>query len=106
MPVCIQIFDRVSGYSQEVSAALVTDRSSGSLVGVLVVLRSTCRLTDEPLGGGALNEEKSDPRTTCTTLPIPVTRWTFGFLRVAATVAAACSLPAEKNTVVDLSGSG
>ena len=51
-------------YPQLVSAALVTVRSSGSLVGWVLVLRSICRLTDEPLGGGALNEEKSGPSTT------------------------------------------
>lgn len=94
------------GYSQLVSAALVTDKSSGSLVGKLLVLRSICTLTDEPLGGGALTEEKSEPSTTCTVFPIPVTRWTFGFARVAATVAAACSLPGEKSTVVDFSELG
>ena len=96
----------LEGYSQLVSAALVTDKSSGSLVGKLLVLRSICTLTDEPLGGGALTEEKSEPSTTCTVFPIPVTRWTFGFARVAATVAAACSLPGEKSTVVDFSELG
>src|SRR6201996_609255 len=95
-----------SGYSHEVSAALVTDKSSGSLATALLLLRSIWTLTDEPLGGGAPTAEKSGPSTTCTTLPIPVIRSTFGFVRVAATVAAACSLPGEKNTVVDFSALG
>ena len=69
MPVFVQILERGCGYSQVVSAALVTDKSSGSLVGGLLVLRSICTLTDEPLGGGALTEEKSGPSTTCTVLP-------------------------------------
>jgi len=67
MPVFVQIFDRVGGYSHEVSAALVTVKSSGSLDSAPLLLRSICTLTDEPLGGGALNEEKSGPSTTCTT---------------------------------------
>jgi hypothetical protein len=106
MPVCIQIFEHGCGYSHVVSAALVTDKSSGSVVGGLLVFRSICTLTDEPLGGGALTDEKSGPSTTCTVLPIPLTRSTFGFAKVAATVAAACSLPGENNTVVDFSELG
>src|ERR1700761_7311681 len=94
------------GYSQVVSAALVTDKSSGSLVGKLLVLRSICTLTDDPVGGGTPTDEKSGPSTTWTTCPIPVTRSSFEFAKVAATVAAACSLPGEKNTVVDFSALG
>src|SRR5271156_5224076 len=105
MWVVLTILDRC-GYSQVVSAALVTDKSSGSWVGGLLVLRAICTLTDEPVGGGALTEEKFEPSTTSTTCPIPVTRSTLEFANVAATVAAACSLPGEKNTVVDLSELG
>ena len=89
-----------------VSAALVTVKSSGRLVGGLLVLRSTCTLIDEPAGGGVPTEAKSEPSTTCTTCPIPVIRSTFEFANVAATVAAARSLPREKNTVVVLSDLG
>src|SRR6201982_3729411 len=106
MPVFVQFPDGGCRYSQVVSAALVTDKSSGSLVGGVLVLRSTGTLTDEPAGGGALTEEKSGPSTTWTTCPIPVTRSTFGFANDAATVAAAFSLPGEKNTVVDFSELG
>ncbi len=59
-------------------------------------------LTDDPEGGGAATARKSGPSTTCTRLPMPVTRSTFEFANVVATVAAACSLPGEKNTVVEL----
>ncbi|BEH79157.1 hypothetical protein YM3MPS_49600 [Mycobacterium pseudoshottsii] len=83
-----------------VSAALVTVRSSGSLIGGLVELRLICTLTDEPLGGGAVTALKSAPSTTCTTSPIPVTRSTLLLPNAAATVAAACSLPGAKSTVV------
>ena len=37
---------------------------------------------------------------------MPVTRSMVGFANDDATVAAACSLPAEKNTVVEFSGPG
>ena len=52
------------GYSQLVSAALVTVKSPGSLVVGLLALRPICTLIDEPLGGGADTELKSGPRTT------------------------------------------
>ena len=52
------------GYSQLVSAALVTVKSSGSLVAGLLALRSICTLIDEPVGGGAVTELKSGPSTT------------------------------------------
>src|SRR5271156_1602993 len=106
MPVFVQFLDGGCRYSQVVSAALVTDKSSGSSVGGVLALRSTCTLTDEPAGGGALTEKKSGPGTTCTTCPIPGTRSTFGFANAAPAVAAACSLPGEKNTVVDFSELG
>ena len=64
----------------------------------------TC--TEEPLGFGGLTEAKSEPSTTCTVLPIPVTRSIVGSANADATVAAACSLPGEKNTVVEVSGPG
>ena len=91
-------------YSQVVSAALVTERSSGSWVGVLPLPWSKCTCTEEPLGFGGLTEAKSDPSTTCTVLPLPLTRSIVGSVNADATVAAASSLPAEKNTVVDVSG--
>src|SRR6202034_2895696 len=87
-------------YSQVVSAALVTVRSSGSLVGGLLALRTICRLTGDPAGGGVPTEVKSEPSTTCTTCPVPVIRSTLEFANEAATVAAACSLPGEKSTLV------
>ena len=93
-------------YSQVVSAALVTVRSSGSRVGGLLVFRLTCMLTEEPLGGGEVTVLKSGPSTTWTTDPIPVTRSSVEFPNAAATVAAACSLPGEKNTVVVFSDLG
>ena len=43
-----------------------------------VALRSICTLTDEPTGGVAPTDEKSEPSTTCTTCPVPVIRSTFG----------------------------
>src|ERR1700742_5223451 len=89
--------DAKNGYSQVVSAALVTVRSSGSLVGVLPEPRSICTLIDEPLGGGVLTELKSGPSTTWTTCPYPETRWTLALANDDATVAAACSLPAENS---------
>src|ERR1700753_4226293 len=93
-------------YSQVVSAALVTVRSSGSLVGGLLALRLICRLTGDPAGGGVRTEVKSEPRTTCTTCPVPVIRSTLELANEAATVAAACSLPGENSTLVVLSGFG
>src|ERR1700760_4095565 len=93
-------------YSQVVSAALVTVRSSGSLVGGLLALRLICRLTGDPAGGGVPTEVKSEPSTTCTTCPVPVIRSTLEFANEAATVAAACSLPGEKSTLVVFSGFG
>ncbi|CKQ96526.1 Uncharacterised protein [Mycobacterium tuberculosis] len=54
----------------------------------------------EPLGRGARTALKSWPSTTWTSWPIPVTRSIFDWPNTAATVAAACSLPGEKNTVV------
>src|SRR5271154_6512869 len=93
-------------YSQVVSAALVTVRSSGSLVGGLLALRSICRLTGDPAGGGVATEVKSEPSTTCTTCPVPVIRSTLEFANEAATVAEACSLPGENNTLVVLRGFG
>ncbi len=80
-----------------VSAALVTVRSSGSLVGGLEELRLICTLTVEPLGRGARTALKSWPSTTWTSWPIPVTRSIFDWPNTAATVAAACSLPGEKH---------
>src|SRR6185312_11138002 len=97
---------RHGGHSQVVSAALVTVRSSGSRVGGLLEFRLICMLTEEPLGGGVPTELKSGPSTTWITEPIPVTRSTFELPNAAATVAAACSLPGEKNTVVVFSELG
>src|ERR1700722_13770256 len=93
-------------YSQVVSAAVVTVRASGSLVGGLLALRVICRLTGDPAGGGVPTEVKSEPSTTCTTCPVPVIRSTLEFANEAATVAAACSLPGENSTLVVLSGFG
>src|SRR6478609_7323973 len=96
-----------SNYSQVVSAALVTVRSSGSSVACsLLVPRTMCTCTDDPLGEGGLTELKSEPSTTRTTSPIPVTRSMVALWKDDATVAAACSLPGEKNTVVEVSGPG
>src|SRR5690349_1894087 len=94
-------------YSQVVSAALVTVRSSGSSVVVLLdVPRSSCTWTVEPLGDGGVTELKSEPSTTRTTSPMPVVRSMVALWKDEATVAAACSLPGEKNTVVESSGPG
>src|ERR1700744_2286483 len=96
-------------YSQVVSAALVTVRSSGSLVGGLLALRLICRLTGDPAGGGGRGERTgltSEPSTPGTTCPVPVIRSTLELANEAATVAAACSLPGEKSTLVVLRGFG
>ena len=89
-----------------VSAALVTVRSSGRWVGSLLVPLSTWTCIGEPLGDGGATELKSDPSTTRIVVPIPDTRSMVGLENDDATVAAACSLPAEKNTVVEFSGPG
>jgi hypothetical protein len=73
---------------------------------VPAALSVRCICTDEPVGGGVVTALKSGPRTTCTTSPIPVARWICGSGSAGATVAAACSLPDEKNTVVDESELG
>src|ERR1700734_4287324 len=93
-------------YSQVVSAALVTVRASGSLVGGLLALRGICRLTGDPAGGGLPTEAKSEPSTTCTTCPVPVIRSTLEFANEAPTVAAAPPLPGENSPLVGLSGFG
>src|SRR5690348_6007660 len=93
-------------YSQVVSAALVIVRSSGRLVGVLLESCATWTCTGEPLDGGELTEWKSLPSTTWTTSPRFVARSMFEFGNAEATVAAACSLPGEKKTVVVPSGPG
>ena len=86
----------VFAYSQLISAPLVTVRSSGSSVGVAAPLWMTLMLTREPLGGGALTPVKSEPSSTWTRSPLPVTRSILGLPRVAAMVAAACSLPVQQ----------
>src|SRR5690242_14519943 len=93
-------------YSQVVSAALVTVRSCGSWVCAVLVPCTTCTWTSEPLGVGAFTVWKSEPSTTRTTVPMPLTRSIVGLANDDATVAAACSLPGEKNTVVDGNVSG
>ena len=93
-----------AGYSQVVSAALVTERSSGSWVGVLPLPWRTWTCTEDPLGFGGLTVAKSEPSTTCTVSPFPLTRSIVGSVNADATVAAASSLPGEKNTVVEFSG--
>ena len=90
-------------YLQVVSAALVMLRSSGSLVGSpdrLPCVTLSCAV--EPLEAGVPTEVKSVPRTTRTTSPRPDTCSTWAPGNDDATVAAACSCPAEKNTVVDV----
>ena len=103
---CEMRVNACSGYPQVVSAALVSVRSSGSLVAVSALVLSSCMVTDEPLGAGEVTAWKSGPRTTWTTSRSPVTRSTLASRNADATVAAACSLPGEKNTVVAVSELG
>jgi len=70
------------------------------------VSRTTWTCTGEPLGDGGVTEWKSLPSTTRTTSPNPLTRSMVGLMNAEATVAAACSLPGEKKTVVEFSGPG
>src|SRR5690625_5029755 len=93
-------------YSQVVSAALVTVRSSGNSVGSALAPRLSWTLTCEPLAAGLLTPWKSEPSTTRTILPNPVTRSIGAFDSAEETVAAACSLPGENSTLVFLTVAG
>ena len=91
-----------AAYSQVMSAALVTVRSSGSWVGVLLELWLDVHADRRPARRRRADSAEVRAEHHLDGLPRPATRSICALANDAATVAAACSLPAENITVVVL----